>query len=322
MLACTICMCFGKWHASVSAWVVPAAMQCCAPRQANMVLRLRQCCECALAVYSCLAAMLRAVTHTTFAQLVAALRSSRHMPMCSSVRHDLTNSRHHEVLQCAHGDTTSTLPALLAPFELLHQPLQQQVLSVVARLPLGVGACDAMSVPRHASCRQHARPACILDLLLSQLGKEASLDNDRLGWQLTLAQHLVDAMLCDIDDGCLLALVRCLLTRFLANERPQLVEVDDGAMVLVLVQVEVPHANLAKVARVVLVEQNAMMMLATSITTTRRMLSMLANTAMTGGDVPPLLAVRAEAGRHDEHNLPRRERATSRRLALKRVAVS
>ena len=55
-----------------------------------------------------------------------------------------------------------------------------------------------------------------------------------------------------------------------------------------------PATNLSEVARVVLVEQDAMVMLSTSVTATARMLAVLADTAMTGADVPALLAVLAE----------------------------
>lgn len=43
----------------------------------------------------------------------------------------------------------------------------------------------------------------------------------------------------------------------LEHAAAHLVQVDDGAEVLVLVQVEVPHADLAEVTRVVLVEHDA-----------------------------------------------------------------
>jgi hypothetical protein len=49
--------------------------------------------------------------------------------------------------------------------------------------------------------------------------------------------------------------------------------------------VEIPHADLAEVSRMVLVDVCSVMMLATSHTATTGMLSVLADTTMTGGDV-------------------------------------
>lgn len=54
---------------------------------------------------------------------------------------------------------------------------------------------------------------------------------------------------------------------------------------------EVAHTNLAKVAGMVTVHVDAVMVHATSETTTSGMLAMLANTAVTGGDVSTLLAI-------------------------------
>ena len=49
--------------------------------------------------------------------------------------------------------------------------------------------------------------------------------------------------------------------------------------------VEVPHANLPEVSRMVFIEVNAMMMLTTSITTASWMFAMFTNTSMTMGDM-------------------------------------
>jgi prephenate dehydrogenase len=55
--------------------------------------------------------------------------------------------------------------------------------------------------------------------------------------------------------------------------------------------VEVPHTNLSKESRVVLVKQDAVVVLATGITATTRVLAVLANAAMTSTDMPTLFAV-------------------------------
>ena len=66
-----------------------------------------------------------------------------------------------------------------------------------------------------------------------------------------------------------------------------LIEVDDRLPKLVVQLVEISHTNFPKVARMVLVEIRSVMMLSTSHTTSTRMLSVLANTAVAGGDVAP-----------------------------------
>lgn len=64
-----------------------------------------------------------------------------------------------------------------------------------------------------------------------------------------------------------------------------LIEIDDGLPELILQPVEVSHADFAEVAWVVLVEIGPVVMLATCHTATTWMLSVLADTSMTGGDV-------------------------------------
>jgi hypothetical protein len=64
-----------------------------------------------------------------------------------------------------------------------------------------------------------------------------------------------------------------------------LVEVDDGLPGGVLHLVEVPHANLSEITWMVLVEIGAVMVLATGHTATTGVLSVLADSSMTGGDV-------------------------------------
>jgi len=62
--------------------------------------------------------------------------------------------------------------------------------------------------------------------------------------------------------------------------------------------VEVAHADLAEVARMVLVEEDAVVVHATGVTATSRVLPVLADTAVPGGYVAALLAVLLETRRH------------------------
>lgn len=64
-----------------------------------------------------------------------------------------------------------------------------------------------------------------------------------------------------------------------------LIEIDDRLPELVLRLVEIPHADLAEVARVVFVDICPMMMLSTGHTATTGVFSMLAYSAVAGGDV-------------------------------------
>jgi hypothetical protein len=113
----------------------------------------------------------------------------------------------------------------------------------------------------------------------------------------------------------------------LGDESPQAVEVDGGHEVGVALVVEVPHADLTEVTRMAVerengpvvsisngemmgiewrskwrgryalfVEVDPVVVLTTSVTTTTRMLPVLANTTVTGGNVSPLLSVLAQAG--------------------------
>ena len=79
----------------------------------------------------------------------------------------------------------------------------------------------------------------------------------------------------------------------------ELVDVDDRAPEGGLVLVVVAHTDLSEVTRVVLVKVGAVVVLTTGKTTTSRVLAVLADTSVTGGDVPPVLARVREAGRHD-----------------------
>jgi len=68
--------------------------------------------------------------------------------------------------------------------------------------------------------------------------------------------------------------------------------------------VEVTHADLAEVTRMVLVEEDAVVVHATGVTATSRVLPVLADTAVPGGHVAALLAVLLEARRHRRRRSP------------------
>lgn len=86
----------------------------------------------------------------------------------------------------------------------------------------------------------------------------------------------------------------------LRDQRPDRIQVDGRAEELVVGLVEVTHTNLAKVARVVLVKVDAVVVLTTGVTATTRVLAVLADATITHGHVTTLLASLLQSGRlHD-----------------------
>lgn len=128
------------------------------------------------------------------------------------------------------------------------------------------------------STTHHNDTASLLDLLLSQLRDPAGLDNAGQLRQAALAEHLAVAVQERVDDGHLGGAARQALALLGGHERPELVEVDDGAVRHVARHVEVAHADLAEVAGVVLVEVGAVVVLTTGETTTTGVLAVLACT--------------------------------------------
>jgi len=128
-----------------------------------------------------------------------------------------------------------------------------------------------------------------LDLLLSRLAEELGLDDHWLVWQVALAEYLEETSLGDIDHGDLALSLDFLLLVLGAglgrHQRPQPVEVDHRAEVLILGLVEVPHADLTEIPRVVFVEVDAMVVLTTSVTATTGVLAVLADTPLAVGHV-------------------------------------
>lgn len=169
---------------------------------------------------------------------------------------------------------------------------------------------------RQGSSRQDAGPADLLDLLLGLPGEEPGLDDDGLLGQDPLAQDLEVPGAANVDDGRLAldgGLILVLDPGLLGHQGPQLVQVDGGAEVVgvVRVEVKVPHADLAEVARVVLVEVDAVVVHAAGVAPTSGMLPVLADTTVAMGHVsaelPGLLLVGAHLVRRKnlQHNRER-----------------
>jgi hypothetical protein len=124
----------------------------------------------------------------------------------------------------------------------------------------------------------------LVDLLLSQLGERSSSNNDWLLWKVTLTEDLEDTGLFAVDNWDLSGL-SVSESGLLRNEGPNLLNVDDWAVISVASEMEMSHTNLTEITRVVLIEVDSVVMLTTGLTSTTWMLTMLTNTAVTHADM-------------------------------------
>ncbi len=130
-----------------------------------------------------------------------------------------------------------------------------------------------------------------MDLLSGIVTEESSLDDQGDRGEVALAQDLEVSELGDIDHRGLSRALLGLLVDLSGDQGPELLHVDGGAVAQVLLLVESSHANLTEVTRVVLIHQDSVVVLATGVTAATRMLSVLADTTVTTGDVTSLLSV-------------------------------
>ena len=89
-----------------------------------------------------------------------------------------------------------------------------------------------------------------------------------------------------------------LLTLSFGNETPESVNIDGRIVVVVWKKMEMTHANLTDIMRMVLCKKNLVVSPCTNITTSSRMLPMLSNTTITHGNVSTALASLTETGDH------------------------
>ena len=144
---------------------------------------------------------------------------------------------------------------------------------------------------------EHNTTTSLLNLLFSCLGHQLSLNHDRLVLgQNTLSKDLKVPELGHVDHRRGVLVGFCL--HVLWDERPELVDVDNGAVKLVAELVEVPHTDFTEIPRVIFVKEDPVVVHASGVSTTSRMLPVLTNTSVTSADVTALLAVLLEAGCH------------------------
>ena len=137
-------------------------------------------------------------------------------------------------------------------------------------------------------------PSNFLDLLLSKLANKLGSDDQWLLWELSLSEDLEVSVVGHINNWGSRGVLGGLCTGIISDEGPDLVQVDDWAEVLVLVQVEVTHTNLSEVTWMVFIEHDSVVMLSSCITATSWMLSMLSNTTVSSGHVSSLLSILSE----------------------------
>jgi hypothetical protein len=133
-----------------------------------------------------------------------------------------------------------------------------------------------------------------LDLLFGELGDIAGLDDAGSGDD-TVAEELGLAEGEEVDDGEVTALLE---GSGVGDELGELVQVDGGLPGGVGLLVVVAHTQLAEVAGVVLVHVDAVVVRATGVTTTGRVLLVLTDTAVTAEGRTAHATSLAEASRH------------------------
>jgi len=138
------------------------------------------------------------------------------------------------------------------------------------------------------------------DLALSLGADVAGTDNDRDLGKTALAEELGVAVGQEVDDGGGVGVgaADVLLASLGGDKGPKLLNVESRSPLVVAEEVEVPHADLTEVTGMVLVQVGAVVVLTTGHTTTTRVLSVLADTSLTGGNMSAVLSCLGEPGRH------------------------
>lgn len=121
----------------------------------------------------------------------------------------------------------------------------------------------------------NANTTSLDNLLLSELGEETSLDNSSL-LEDTVTKNLEETSLEAVNDGNLaISASLSLLTDTLGKKSDESINVDSGAVVLVLSLVEITHTELTEVTGVILIHHGSVVVLTTGITTTTAVLTVL-----------------------------------------------
>ena len=136
------------------------------------------------------------------------------------------------------------------------------------------------------------------DSSFGSLGEELGLDDNRDVGESSATQDLLESSLGDVDDSGLALVGRELAAGFLGEEGPETIEVDGFAVDSVLVQSEDADATLAVETGVVAEHVNSLVVLTSAVTATSGMLSVLADSSVTVGDVSSQLSGLFQSGWH------------------------
>merc|ERR1719392_400292 len=133
---------------------------------------------------------------------------------------------------------------------------------------------DQLDIVRQSLSSQDTRSSHSLDLFFGNAREKPGLHNDGLLGKNTLAQDLAVTSPRNVNHWSLVFHSSVLQSRLFRDERPELVKVHSWLVEVrvVRVHVEVPHANLSKVTRMVLVKVDPVVVLATSVSATSRVL--------------------------------------------------
>ena len=113
-----------------------------------------------------------------------------------------------------------------------------------------------------------------LNLSLGLLAEELSLDDHGNARETSVSQNLEVSSLGYINHGSLsVRSSSSLSTNILRHKCPKLGDVDGRLVSDIVLQVEPTHTDLSEISRMVLVKQDTVMVLTSSITTSTRMLS-------------------------------------------------
>jgi hypothetical protein len=136
---------------------------------------------------------------------------------------------------------------------------------------------------------ENASTSSSLDLLFSIGTDKLGLDNNG-GLDITSTEELEHSVLSEINHRGLGSILLSLFLSLLRKKVPNFIKVHDRAILSVALKVEMSHTDLTEMTRVAkrirskflkdvqLIEKDTEMMLTTSITTTRRMTTMLTYT--------------------------------------------
>ena len=167
------------------------------------------------------------------------------------------------ILSMKHSSATTLNPSLHRPVDAVDLPI---LLCDPRRLAKSYTSCCDRFYATSFLCDKLDNTTSFLDLLLGLGADVAGADDDGDSGETALSEDLSVAVVEEVEDGSVLALVgEVLVTLLGGDERPELVQVDNGLPEQVLLLVEVTHTNLSEVTGMVLVDVGTVVVLTTNV---------------------------------------------------------